>query len=149
MSNGMKLCGSCKLPKPQADFKKDNKIKCGYSTLCKACDNANHRDRRKRRSVQQLKRDRRRGIEYNRVRNYGLSPNSYAALLIKQDNVCAICGCPETRIIKGTISTLSVDHNHVDGRIRGLLCDVCNKVLGLLKDNPDLFRKAATYLESA
>ena len=148
MSDGMKRCGHCKLAKDLAAFKKDYRTRSGYGSWCRPCDNANHRERRKLRSSQQLKHDRLRGIQYNRIYHYGLLSEAYAALTEKQGGVCAICHKPETRIIKGTLSTLSVDHNHKDNRIRGLLCDVCNKVLGLFADNPHLFRTAAMYLES-
>ena len=149
MLNGTKQCPHCKISKNLADFKKDNKTKSGYGSWCKSCDNANHRERRRLRSNEQLKRDRLRGIQYNRIYHYGLLPEAYIALIEKQSGVCAICHKPETRIIKGTVSTLSVDHDHKDNRIRGLLCDVCNKVLGLLNDDPTLLRDAAAYLELA
>lgn len=40
------------------------------------------------------------------------------------------------------------DHCHTKGHFRGWLCDRCNKVLGLMKDNPDNIRKLAIYLEN-
>jgi DNA-directed RNA polymerase subunit M/transcription elongation factor TFIIS len=42
---------------------------------------------------------------------------------------------------------LAVDHCHNTGKIRGLLCVKCNKVLGLMKDNINLFNNAINYLE--
>ena len=41
------------------------------------------------------------------------------------------------------------DHCHESGRFRGWLCDRCNKVLGLVADDPSLLRKMATYVEKA
>ena len=63
-------------------------------------------------------------------------------------NRCAICGEPETAVSRtGRPKSISVDHDHDTGRIRGVLCDRCNRALGYLRDNPDLLRRAADYLE--
>lgn len=66
-------------------------------------------------------------------------PKCEAGMLESQGSVCAICGC---------LPPLCVDHNHVTGVVRGLLCRNCNLALGGFKDNPDSLRKAITYLES-
>lgn len=68
-------------------------------------------------------------------------------MLVSQNGGCAICGSPETRIVKGTLNSLVVDHNHETGVIRGLLCALCNTALGKFHDDPDLLRRAAEYLE--
>lgn len=64
----------------------------------------------------------------------------------KQNRLCAICGNPETRIIRGK-SILSVDHNHKTGKVRALLCNNCNQGIGKLKDNIDILKLAIEYLE--
>lgn len=51
---------------------------------------------------------------------------------------CQICG---------SVNRLCVDHNHVTGEIRGILCSKCNKGLGIFNDSQQLLRKAANYLE--
>jgi hypothetical protein len=77
---------------------------------------------------------------------YGIDVAGYEALLAKQDGCCAICG---TTNPKGrTVSPyFCVDHDHSDGRVRGLLCSTCNTGIGHLRDDPDLLRKAIAYLE--
>jgi len=70
---------------------------------------------------------------------YGINHSEYAALLETQGGGCAICGASD--------STLPVDHDHSTGAIRGILCHSCNVSLGHMKDNPDLLRAAALYLE--
>jgi hypothetical protein len=60
----------------------------------------------------------------------------------RQKNVCAICGLKCV-----TKPRLSVDHCHSTGRIRGLLCGVCNTGFGMFKNSPELLRKAALYAE--
>lgn len=48
--------------------------------------------------------------------------------------------------MKGRTHSLAVDHNHLDGNIRGLLCRSCNQMLGLAKDNIKILASAQTYL---
>ena len=76
-------------------------------------------------------------------RNYNISLNDYNNLLENQKEVCAICGNKETR---KTQKRLSVDHDHITGKVRGLLCYNCNLGLGHFKDNPELLKKASSYL---
>lgn len=74
---------------------------------------------------------------------YGLSQDEYEAMLLKQKGLCAICGG------KCRHENLSVDHCHATGAVRGLLCENCNRGLGLMMDSPELLRLAASYLEEA
>jgi hypothetical protein len=64
----------------------------------------------------------------------------------EQKGLCYICGEKETRRGRHGRLMLGVDHDHITGRIRRLLCHNCNVALGLLADNPLLFEKAAAYL---
>lgn len=79
-------------------------------------------------------------------RQYGINNLIYAKMLKNQKGVCAICKRKEKRILRGTKSMLSVDHNHKTGVIRGLLCYQCNAALGLFKDNIKLMKRAIKYL---
>lgn len=78
-------------------------------------------------------------------KTFGLSFEQYDAMLAAQGGVCAICKQPETHQRKG-VWNLSVDHCHATGRVRGLLCNRCNRGIGLLADDAELCRKAAEYL---
>ncbi len=65
----------------------------------------------------------------------------------KQKDKCAICGNNETmKHARGTVNQLAVDHDHVTGKIRGLLCQRCNRALGLLRDDIAVLLSAAAYL---
>jgi hypothetical protein len=70
-------------------------------------------------------------------------------MLKEQNGVCAICKKEEfTTFPKtGIIKSLSVDHCHETGKIRGLLCVHCNRGLGCFKDQINLFSEAINYLE--
>lgn len=84
-----------------------------------------------------------------KLKVYGLTPGCYDALIAKQGGVCAICGRdePNAHGRTGKKFQLSVDHCHDTGRVRGLLCQNCNRAIGLLGDNVELLRKAIDYLE--
>lgn len=82
--------------------------------------------------------------EYARERKlksaYGLTIEDYNRMLRKQGGTCAICFRPPNG------ERLVVDHDHIQNKVRGLLCSRCNKGIGMLEDNPRLLSKAVTYL---
>lgn len=79
-------------------------------------------------------------------KNYGIDFADYQRMLIAQKGVCAICEQPETKMEKGRIRLLSVDHNHTTGAVRGLLCGNCNMAIGFACDDTGTLRKAIAYL---
>lgn len=78
------------------------------------------------------------------LEKYGLTSEQLNELENKQDHKCAIC--KKTNMKEGVRKRLCVDHDHQTGRVRGLLCDSCNRGIGLLKDDPDLLEVALQYL---
>lgn len=73
---------------------------------------------------------------------YGLTPEDYDKMLLSQNGVCAICGSEPG----GRWKRLFVDHDHVTGAVRGLLCHLCNTAL----ERVDNFRDSIdAYLEKA
>lgn len=73
-------------------------------------------------------------------RNFKITVAEYETMLLKHQGVCKICG----RVEKNR--RLAVDHCHKTGRIRGLLCGMCNKGLGSFKDSIELLNLAIKYL---
>ena len=60
-------------------------------------------------------------------RKYNMTLEQYTTLLKSQNNVCAICKNSEVRKANnGKVMKLSVDHNHITGQNRGVLCNKCN-----------------------
>lgn len=72
--------------------------------------------------------------------NFGITGEEYNNLLSAQNSLCAICNKPEK------VKRLAVDHNHESLKIRGLLCQKCNRGLGMFNDSKDLLAKAIHYL---
>lgn len=62
-------------------------------------------------------------------------------MLEEQGGLCAICGNP--------LEVPCVDHDHETNQVRGLLCNPCNRGLGLFKDKPETLRSAAAYIEKS
>ena len=81
--------------------------------------------------------------KYHLKKNYDLTEEQYKFLLEKQNGCCAICG---TNKPTGKWKVFAVDHCHITNTIRGILCNECNRGIGLLKDNAVLLMKAATYI---
>ena len=80
--------------------------------------------------------------ELDRVRfkKYGISGDEYREIIKKQGERCPICG-------NSILKNLSVDHDHVTGKIRGLICNACNLAIANAGDSPDRLRAMAEYLE--
>lgn len=78
---------------------------------------------------------------------YGLTLEEYEKLQLEQNGLCAICKKLETRKFKGKIAKLSVDHDHITGKYRGLLCNACNTGLGKFQDNILVLEATIEYLK--
>ena len=85
----------------------------------------------------QYTRDRQRPYWLKNV--YGLTEEDYQKMLELQNGACAICG---TTTPTGKWKVFAIDHCHISGKIRGLLCNECNRGIGLLRDSSQLLKKA-------
>ena len=79
-----------------------------------------------------------------RVIKHGVKYEDYLKMFEEQGGVCKICGKEGT----GKRSRLNIDHCHTTGRVRGLLCHLCNKGLGCFRDDPRSLAVAIEYLKS-
>jgi len=82
-------------------------------------------------------------LERHKVKQYNLTPEEYLELKQSQDCKCKICGKEE----KNNKKALAIDHCHTTGKVRGLLCDTCNRGIGYLKDDISILKKAIEYLK--
>lgn len=83
----------------------------------------------------------------SRLKRWGLTPWSFFALVEKQSGGCAICGrkpVPEATNQKDHI--LHIDHCHDCQKLRGLLCNRCNRALGMFGDKVAVLQRAIDYL---
>lgn len=83
--------------------------------------------------------------KYHLKKTYGMTVDEYMDLYEAQEGKCAVCGTTEPG---GRFKNFAVDHDHVTGHNRGLLCYTCNVALGLLKEDPDTMRALLSYTES-
>jgi hypothetical protein len=78
-----------------------------------------------------------------KLKLYDLLVDDWNKMFDKQKGCCAICGIHQNELKKA----LAVDHRHSDGKVRGLLCNPCNRGIGLLKEDTDKLKAAIKYLE--
>ncbi len=130
----MKTCTTCQENKELTAFKKRKSGK--LYTRCRACcyaDDLVWRSKNKGRYKSgQLQ------------AKYGISLEQYNEMLVTQGGCCASCKQDQSSFK----IMLAVDHDHKTDRVRGLLCDACNKAVGYLRDNPTFADGIAAYLRS-
>jgi hypothetical protein len=80
-------------------------------------------------------------LEYT-LRQYGLTVADYDRMLAVQDGRCAICRS-DTPLGRGR---WHIDHDHVTGQFRGLLCNNCNRGIGYFGDDDATLSAAAEYI---
>lgn len=150
----MKTCSVCKVNKPLDQYQKDKKRAKfdGLMNKCKSCrseyrrkpenkakDKALFNRWRSRPEVKEyLKlRERRRNL-----RKFGLTIEEWEAKLLEQDGRCAICQC----LPEDSKRRFAVDHDHKTGKVRDILCHLCNTALGAFKDDQRIIALAIKYL---
>lgn len=134
-----KCCTVCKLIKPYGSFykMKDGRI----SWACKTCAKLKSKEWRIN-NPEKLKQSREDDWEKRIRETYGITSNQYYSLFKMQNKVCAICKKPSIN------RRLCVDHDHKTGKVRGLLCFLCNKSIIGNKATIDLLKSAIVYLEN-
>ena len=151
-----KRCTRCKVEKAIVDFgvaKDERRKTAGVKSWCKRCESeyqktiyANNPQKQRERRALYLSRYRDKynaSRKKNRLAIYiSESARKYKATKEQIQNLLSV-GCCE---ICGGNNRLSIDHCHKANRVRGLLCDCCNNLLGRCRDNTDILRKAMRYL---
>jgi hypothetical protein len=153
-----KICNKCKAEKALSAFNREHTRKDGRRYDCRECQKKAYKSRivdseiRYKKLIYQKewRQTRRQQLkEHDReivASKYGMTHEQYKAMLKNQAGVCAICRKPETKIFKGSLCLLCIDHDHVTGEVRGLLCNKCNIRLGVL-ENESFVSPALAYLK--
>ena len=157
-----KICLKCNEEKELSEFHKSITGKLGVYHYCKECcaikNKINYIKNKKRINDNNKKRHtkHKNDLKYKesrlntRFKNlYGITLDQYNQMYKEQNGLCAICGKPELVIHPQSkkVRALGIDHNHQTGKVRGLLCGVHNQMIGLAKENIQIFEKAINYLK--
>lgn len=128
-----KYCYVCTRILPDENFARNSTKPGEIRPECRECDNKQRQDRKRR----EKERDPDAWRDKYLRKTYSISLEEYNEMLQKQNGLCWICG---------ESSDLVVDHDHESGKVRGLLCNLCNTSLGGFKDNIVSLEKAIAYL---
>ncbi len=115
-----KICRLCHTEKPLDDYYYRNEIG-KHRNECKLCM-----------------------IESHRYKKLGVCNIKYEDILTSQKGCCAIC---DSKLNSSRYTKFAVDHNHLTGQVRGLLCMQCNTAIGLMKESVVRLQSAITYLQ--
>lgn len=140
----MKYCGRCKRWLNESCFAKDKSKKDGLQERCTECRHQHwitHGKQARKKLPKEIKQKWHRNAV---IRKYGITVDEFYEMLQKQNNKCAICGSTNW----GHVSP-SIDHDHKTGKVRGLLCNRCNTVLGLVQDDPNILQNTINYLKES
>lgn len=148
------ICNKCGLTKLIGDFyKRKTRKRVIPQSMCKLCQNkaSSSWNKRSRARLKPIKaeydlKNRDKSKSLRLISRFNITQQDYDRMMLAQNGACAACGSKETKIDKRTGKTiqLSVDHDRsccptlksCGKCVRGLLCNLCNRTLGNIKDNP-------------
>jgi cell division protein FtsI/penicillin-binding protein 2 len=137
-----KQCQKCKIVYQAKAFTRNTRSKDNLSPWCKQC-RAEYAKLYRAANKEKIK-NKQRDIRYKE--SYGISLDDYNKILENQSNKCACCGTTEPSKSPNKWTNFCVDHCHLTGEVRGLLCNSCNIGIGKLGDNLDGVLNAVSYL---
>lgn len=147
----MKICNKCNKERSLSNFHKDSEKKSGYRDICKLCKKEESLQYRliNRDKINKAKKSHRlnnskkcylMSYKSKLKHKYGIIITQRDQLITDQNNKCAICK-------HDFVKTPNVDHNHITNKVRGLLCNPCNQMIGLAKENINTLNNAINYLK--
>jgi hypothetical protein len=141
----MKTCTVCKEVKSfDCFYPRKDRPTVQYVPQCKACNALKAKKRywedpegHKEKTKNWVKNNREKCRVIFRKHRYKISDVDYQKMKSDSAGLCAICSSSEK---------LFIDHDHITGKIRGLLCRTCNLGLGHMRDSALNLRKSIDYL---
>ena len=138
---GYKKCYGCQTMVSLNKFGLHNNTPDKRQHYCKGCQ-AHYRRVNSKKNIRYQRERRKKNVAV--VNQYGISLKEYEAMHIKQDYRCAICEKHRDDTYRGK---LYIDHCHATEKIRGLLCQHCNTMLGFASDDRGVLLRAIKYLK--
>lgn len=144
-TDGTAICTVCEIEKPSSHFERASRKVNGIRSECKECRGKKRRARHAELRADpvtsaKFAEDKRRRMLSEK---YGMTPDEFARMLATQGKCCKICKAVEPG---GRVGVWHVDHDHLTGKVRGILCHSCNVGLGHFRDSVELLSKAIDYL---
>ena len=143
----MKNCSSknCECVNPQSfsEFRDQKGRKYGKKSQCKTCEKRYYDARKDIDSLKSrvwYRENKYRQKMYKVKKQYGLDSKEYERMMEETKGECFICK---------RASNLVVDHCHASLRVRGLICNNCNRGLGYFKDSVGFLESAISYLNKS
>lgn len=129
VADGHKWCPDCSTVKLLDQFVRNASQPSGWAPYCKPCHNARGKAAKEKIGGSRT---------YHLKRRYGITAADADAMFEAQGGLCAVCRAAPA---------VHVDHDHLTGSVRELLCFNCNGGLGQFRDDPAVLRAAADYVE--
>jgi hypothetical protein len=141
----VKICDTCFEEKDTSQFHKNKSTADGYRSRCKVCVST---------YMKKYYTDNKTSIRQKvRVQKYGVDDAALQKMFDDQAGCCAICGKQYDSYDNGRVGAggaafkgLNIDHDHDTGKVRGLLCGLCNAGLGKFLDDQEILLNALDYL---
>lgn len=139
-------CTLCKQEKDISCFHKNTTRKSGLQSRCKDCQKITGKEWFKNNPEKIKEYDKRRYPKHEgwrRQRRYGISPEEFEKKFESQGRKCAIC-----KSVDPGWKNWCLDHNHVTGENRGILCNGCNAAVGFSRESEIILLSIIDYLRS-
>lgn len=160
-----KTCRACRTCLPVDEFHRCSANRDGLQAACKSCCKAyrkenvsgqrassrKHYKKNPGKRIAATKAWRQRNAQANRFAKFrarirsvfGITVEEWARMYDAQDRSCAIC-LARLEFDRST----TVDHCHATGMVRGLLCQQCNRGIGMLRDDATVLERAVEYIKN-